>query len=113
MLRDPTCLRQPLEKVLASPAFCRNARLCRFRIREKAILATNESIGPLREAVALDSTFAPAYAALADAAARRSNQFKFNIAEELVTRREAAAKADAATIGDPLQARFPRQRPFS
>ena len=51
------------------------------------------SIDLFKEAIAKDSSFAPAYAGLAAAHAARSSYFRFDVAEELTKMRGAAEKA--------------------
>jgi TolB-like protein len=61
--------------------------------RQLGLEGLNQSVGPLQEVIAKDSSFAPAYAGLAAAYAARSGEDRFDRADELVKMRVAAEKA--------------------
>jgi TolB-like protein len=68
---------------------------------EQGIMGISQSVGPFEQVVAKDPTFAPAYARLAWAHAWRSNNSRFDVAEEMTKMRLAAEKAIQL---DPLSA---------
>ena len=67
----------------------------------EGIVGIPKSIGPFEQVIAKDPSFAPAYARLAWAHAWRSNNSKFDVAEEMTKMRLAAEKAIQL---DPLSA---------
>ena len=60
---------------------------------EQGIIGIAQSVGPFEQVIAKDPSFAPAYARLAWAHAWRSNNLKFDAAEEMTKMRLAAEKA--------------------
>ena len=60
---------------------------------QRGIPGYEQSIGPFKEAIAKDPSFAPAYAGLAAAYAVRSDHFGFDRVDTLVNMRAAAEKA--------------------
>jgi TolB-like protein len=68
---------------------------------QQGIAGIAKSVGPFEQVIAKDPTFAPAYARLAWAHAWRSNNSKFDVAEEMTKMRLAAEKAIQL---DPLSA---------
>jgi tetratricopeptide (TPR) repeat protein len=60
---------------------------------EQGIIGIAQSVGPFEQVIAKDPSFAPAYARLAWAHAWRSNNSKFDTAEEMTKMRLAAEKA--------------------
>jgi TolB-like protein/Flp pilus assembly protein TadD len=68
---------------------------------QRGLAGYDESIAPLQKIVETDASFAPAYAALAEAHAIRSGQYRFDMVAELARMRAAAEKAVQL---DPLSA---------
>jgi TolB-like protein/Flp pilus assembly protein TadD len=73
----------------------------RALLNRRGLSGYDPSIGLFKEAIAKDSSFAPAYAGLAAAHAARSSNFRFDVAEELTKMRAAA---EMAIQMDPLLA---------
>jgi tetratricopeptide (TPR) repeat protein len=72
-----------------------------LRARALQIQHGEQSIGPLKEAIAKDPSFAPAYASLGEAYALRSGQFRQDIPDEI---RKMRAAVEQAIRLDPLLA---------
>jgi tetratricopeptide (TPR) repeat protein len=68
---------------------------------EQGVVGIDRSVGPFKQVIAIDPSFAPAYARLAWAYAWRSGQPRYDAAEEMTKMRLAAEEAIQL---DPLSA---------